>query len=150
MDMPTKNKTAEKVTVTSEIDIKSPISAVWEALTEPDLVKRYFFNVDIETDWSVGSEILYHGEWEGKKFEDKGYIREFEPEKTIAIDYLPSSTGIEDKPENYHRVTYELNAIKSGTHVLVSQDNTSPDSAKQHKKNWDIMLKGLKKMLEAK
>jgi uncharacterized protein YndB with AHSA1/START domain len=32
---------------------------VWRALTEPELVKEYFFGTTLVTDWAVGSPIVY-------------------------------------------------------------------------------------------
>jgi uncharacterized protein YndB with AHSA1/START domain len=61
---------------------------VWHALVEPDLVARYMHGTSVETDWSVGALIVWRGEWQGRRYEDKGEVLAFEPR-----DDWPSRTG---------------------------------------------------------
>lgn len=61
--------------------IKAPIEKVWEALINPKLVKQYFFGSNQETDWNVGSKILWTGEYEGTTYVDKGIVLEFLPKQ---------------------------------------------------------------------
>jgi Uncharacterized conserved protein len=58
----------------ASVTIDTPIDEVWNALTTPELIKRWFFGVDTETDWQVGSPLVHRGEWHGKPYEDKGMI----------------------------------------------------------------------------
>jgi uncharacterized protein YndB with AHSA1/START domain len=32
-----------------EVSIRAPIAEVWAAITQPDLIRRWFFGVDTET-----------------------------------------------------------------------------------------------------
>ncbi|HEX9242589.1 MAG TPA: SRPBCC domain-containing protein, partial [Anaeromyxobacter sp.] len=53
-------------------------------------------------------------------------------------------------PENYHTVTIELSSGSGGTQVVLTQDNNATEEAKQHsQENWEMMLAGLKKLLES-
>jgi uncharacterized protein YndB with AHSA1/START domain len=70
-------------TATASTTINAPASKVWDAMTKPELIKKYLFDTDVISDWKVGSPILYRGEWQGKHFEDKGKILELEPEKRL-------------------------------------------------------------------
>ena len=56
---------------TISVTIRAPIEEVWNALTTPEQIKRWFFGVDTETDWQVGSPLVHRGEWQGKRYEDK-------------------------------------------------------------------------------
>lgn len=52
-------------------------------------------------------------------------------------------------PENYHTVTIELSGEGAQTTVKLSQDNNATEEAREHsEKNWQMMLDGLKKLLE--
>ncbi len=53
------------------IDIKAPLAKVWEALTNPEIISQYMFGAEVTSDWQVGSDIYWRGEWKGKSFEDK-------------------------------------------------------------------------------
>ncbi len=58
-------------------------------------------------------------------------------------------SGLTDMPENYQTVTVELVSDGAGTTVSLSQDNNETEQAREHsKKNWKMMLDGLKKLLE--
>ena len=39
----------------ASIDIRAPVSQVWEALTTPRLIKQYFFGTDAISDWKEGA-----------------------------------------------------------------------------------------------
>src|SRR3954469_7153103 len=109
--------------------IKAPTTAVWEALTKPELIKKYFFGVDVLTDWKQGSPITYKGEWQGREVVDKGHVLEIEPNRLLVTDYFPGSSGLEDKPENYQGVTYQLEGEDGGTRLTVIQDRIPDEKA---------------------
>lgn len=143
------NKKAYVATVSTSI--KATPGDVWEALTNPKLLKKYFFGTDVKTDWRKGSLITYRGEWEGKTFEDKGYVLDVIPEKLLLTNFLSASSGDADVPENYHIVKYELMPEGEGTRLVLTQDNNKSEEAKTHsEKNWKIVFDSLKKMLETR
>ena len=67
----------------ASIIVHAPAAKVWEALTNPAMIKQYLFGTEAISDWKVGSPITYKGEWQGKQYEDKGTIVELEPEKRL-------------------------------------------------------------------
>ena len=146
-----------KSSITGKVNatIYAPASKVWEALTNPDLIKQYFFGTSTTTDWKPGSPIKFTGEWQGKTYEDKGTILAFEPEKLIRYSYWSSMSGIEDKPDNYVIVTYELsknngNSTNHGsTNITITQENIPDEKTKAHsEENWKKVIDGLKKLVE--
>ena len=139
----------DKFTAKATSTINAPVSKVWQALINPEIIKQYLFNTEVISDWKVGSPILYRGEWEGKAFEDKGKILEIEPEKTLKSTHWSPLSGVPDSPENYHTVTYTLADRGDSTEVTITQDNNASDEEKLHsEKNWQTVLKGMKNLLE--
>ena len=133
------------------IKIHATISKVWEALTDPEIIKKYFFGTNTITDWKVGSPIKFKGEWQGKSYEDKGTILEIQKNKLIKYDYWSSMSGIEDKPENYVIVTYQLSGEGKNVNLSVLQENIPDEKMKVHsEENWNKVLNGLKKVVEEK
>jgi uncharacterized protein YndB with AHSA1/START domain len=129
--------------------INASPSRVWEALTRPDLIKQYLFGTDVTTDWKVGSPITYKGVWQGKAYEDKGKILEVEPERLLVSTFWSALSGLPDVPENYNTVRYELSPEAGGTRLSIIQDNNTTQEAAEHsEQNWNIVLDGLKKLLE--
>lgn len=135
----------------SSIKIAAPPGKVWEALTKPELIKQYLFGTDVTTDWKVGSPITYKGEWQGKSYEDKGKVLRNEPGRLLESTFWSSLSGVPDLPENYQTVRYEISSEDGGSRVTITQDNNdSPESASHSEQNWQMVLEGMKKLLENK
>ena len=142
-----KNNIAAEVKTT----INAPVSKVWDALTKPEIIKQYFFGTDTITDWRPGSPIKFKGEWEGKKYEDKGTILEMNYQQLIKYNYWSSMSGIEDKPENYVIVTYKLSGEDYNVILTITQENIPDEKMKAHsEENWKKVLNDLKNLLEQK
>ena len=45
--------------ITSSTQIDAPIDVVWSAITTPSQIKRWFFGVDTDSDWTVGSQLVH-------------------------------------------------------------------------------------------
>ena len=136
-------------TSTARITIKASAEKVWDALTNPKIIKQYLFGTEASSDWKVGSSIIYKGVWEGKPYEDKGKIIELVPNKLLRSTYLSSFSGLADKPENYNTVTYTLSKADGGTELTVTQDNIQTKEAADHSEgNWASVLQTMKKLLE--
>jgi uncharacterized protein YndB with AHSA1/START domain len=129
--------------------INVPAPRVWDALTQPDLIKQYLFGTQVTTDWRVGSPITYEGVWDGKAYKDKGKVLEVEPGELLVSTFWSSMAGLPDLPENYQTVRYELAAEGTGTKVTIIQDNNAtPADADHSAQNWGMVLGGMKKLLE--
>ncbi|RFZ90879.1 SRPBCC domain-containing protein [Mucilaginibacter conchicola] len=140
----------EKLTLTTGISINAPQAEVWKGLTDPEIVKQYFFGTTVSSDWKAGSPITFSGEWEGKKYQDKGTIKEIDPGKYVKYSYWSSMSGTEDKPENYADVSYSLDENGGVTTLTLTQDNIKDEASRKHsEENWQMVLGGLKKILEA-
>lgn len=138
-----------KLTVNTEIKFKAPAAKVWQGLTDPAMVKEYFFGTNLESSWKVGEPITFSGEWEGNKYQDKGTILEIDPGKFLKYSYWSSMGGTEDKPENYANITYKLTEKDGVTTLAITQDNVKDEAAKEHsEQNWQGVFEGLKKMIE--
>jgi len=131
------------------IRIEGHPAEVWRALTTPELISEYLHGTKVKTDWKVGSPITYEGEWQGKKYEDKGKILQLVPEKVFQSTYWSSMGGKEDKPENYNKVTYTLSRLDGETLVTLIQDNIGSEKEKeQMESNWKGVLEKLKEVVE--
>jgi uncharacterized protein YndB with AHSA1/START domain len=134
---------------TARTEIHAPPSKVWQALTDPDQIQKYMFGSRVETDWKPGSPITWKGEYEGKKYEDKGEIVEVVQERRLKVTHFSPLSGQEDAPENYHTLVYELEESDGKTQVSLSQDNNPTEEAAEHSRaNWEKMLSGLKDVVE--
>jgi len=130
--------------------IHAPVSKVWDGLTLPELVKQYFFGTQLVTTWQPGTPIYFRGEWEGKPYEDKGTVLQYEAGKMLEYDYFSSWSDLEDLPENYQRITYRVKAKGNGTVLTITQRNIDTLEKKVHAaQNWAGLMTALKKMMES-
>lgn len=133
------------------ISIDVPVEKVWDALTNPEIVKKYLHDTNTVTDWKVGSPITWHGVWNGKPYEDKGVVLAYEPNRLLSTTHWSPLSGTEDKPENYHTVTYELTSSQNGsTHLVLTQSNNPTQEAADSmvKNGWMPILQIMKSLLE--
>ena len=140
----------EKFVAEKRITINASADAVWQALTDPALVKQYMHGTNMETSWKVGSAITWKGEWKGKAYEDKGKVLAVEPKRLLRTTHWSPMGGSEDKPENYHTVTYELTERGGRTILTLKQDNNASqeEADTMAEKNWGPVLEGLKTVAE--
>jgi len=136
---------------TTSVTIDAPAAKVWDALTSPDKVKQYMHGTEMSTDWKEGSPIRWRGEWQGRAYEDKGEVLEVKPQKLLRYTHWSPMGGSEDRPENYHTVTYKLSGQDGTTLLTLIQDNnpSREEAEKMAANNWAPVLQGLKKTAES-
>lgn len=133
----------------ASVTIMAPVEKVWDALTNPEQIRKYMFGTEVTTTWKEGSVITWKGNWQGKVYEDKGIILQHKPKRLLQYSHYSPLTGEIDTPENYHFITIELADKKDGVQVSIAQDNNPTEEARKHSENnWNQMLEGLKHLLE--
>ena len=138
-----------KLIAKTSTTIQAPVAKVWEALVTPATIKQYMFGTTVASDFKKGSPITWKGEWQGRKYEDKGVILDLQPQRKLAYSHFSPLSGLPEKPENFHNVTIELVDKGKQTLVSLSQDNNADEKERDHsQKNWEMMLSGLKKVVE--
>jgi uncharacterized protein YndB with AHSA1/START domain len=135
----------------AEVIVKAPPSTVWSALTDPEQVRSWMMGTTLTTDWQVGGPITWQGEMDGRPYEDKGEVLEVEAPSRLSMTHYSPLMGQEDRPENYHTVTYTLTPTRDGrTTVALEQDgNDSQEQADQFSQGWQQMLDSLKQTAES-
>ena len=134
---------------TKSVMIEARQTDVWKALTTPELIKEWFFGVDTETDWTVGSALVHRGVWQDKPYEDKGKILEFDPPRRMVHTHWSPMSGQPDEPANYQRVTWDLAEGTGVTTVTVIEENLPSEPAKTiSEQAWSTVLSNLKQLLE--
>ncbi|MCF2443960.1 SRPBCC domain-containing protein [Dyadobacter sp. CY345] len=134
----------------SAVSINAPIAKVWQALTQPELVKKWQFGSDLITDWTVGGEIRFRNNWEGQVFEQWGNILEFSPYEIIRYTLFFPRPDLEDRPENYFIMSYLLSEDEGVVTLVVNQEDNRPGSVQDTPNGEENqVLNGLKAFLEA-
>ena len=136
----------KKQSVSASITVNAPAAKVWQALTDPTIIKKYFFGTEAQSDWKVGSPLTFQGEWKGQQYKDKGVILQSKPNQVFQHTYWSSMSGMEDLPENYATITYKLSGNDQQTMLTVTQDKCK--DVEEAKQTWHTVLENLKKTVE--
>jgi uncharacterized protein YndB with AHSA1/START domain len=141
---------ADNFEARKSIRIAASVERVWQTLTDPDLVREYMHGTSLETDWNVGSPVAWSGEWKGQSYRDKGTVLAVERGSLLSYTHWSPLGGSEDRPENYHTVTFQLQPSGAGTTLDLIQDNNPTQEAAEQMadNNWGPMLDALKKVAE--
>lgn len=133
----------------SRITVNASKDKVWEALTNPEKVKAWQYGSELTTDWKVGSEIRFKSEWKGQIFEQWGTVLEFEPNEKLKYNLYAPRPDLEDKPENYFEMEYQLTEKDNETELLIFQEDNRPGAKQEPEQGEENpVLKMLKDLIE--
>jgi uncharacterized protein YndB with AHSA1/START domain len=108
---------------TSAVTINAPRDVVWAAVTLPHFVQLWQYGSELTTDWTVGGPIRFRAEWQGETFEQWGTVLEYDAPVRLRYSLFAPRSGLEDRPENYFTMTYELSDVDGGTRVTFIQQD---------------------------
>jgi uncharacterized protein YndB with AHSA1/START domain len=133
--------------------LKATPAEVWDALTNPEKTKKYFFHCKVFSDWEVGSTITFTGRiFLIKKIEMKGTIVEIIPEKLLK--YSLNNTNTKDGTSSFSIVTDTLSYENGKTTLIITDDVGQGEGAeeryKKSQKGWTKIIKGLRALLHKK
>ncbi|HEY9008570.1 MAG TPA: SRPBCC domain-containing protein [Ohtaekwangia sp.] len=117
------------------IAINAPSAIVWKALTEPELMKQWMaepeINLEIITNWKIGGPIITRG-FHHVAFENKGTVLQVVPEKVLQYNYLSSLSQLPDTPEHYSVIDFRLVAEQGKTIITVMINNFPTETIYKH------------------
>jgi uncharacterized protein YndB with AHSA1/START domain len=135
---------------TSSITINAPRESVWTVLTLPAHVRQWQYNSDLTTDWNVGAPIRLSSEWQGRVFEQWGTVLEFDVPARLRYSLFAPRPGLDDVPENYFTMTYDLSEVAGGTKVtFIHEDPRELDLIENNTDEDDPVLTALRDVAEA-
>jgi uncharacterized protein YndB with AHSA1/START domain len=158
--MPKEIITPDRDAIIAEIDISAPPSRVFEALTNPALLLRWFNDASCpvklwQMDARLGGSYCYET---GKgtrmvngvdEFTIHGEITEIDPPRLLVYTWIA----------NWHRdkdmktmVRWDLTPTESGTHVKVTHSGLAqePEASADYSGGWTSVVEKLKQFTEGK
>jgi len=136
----------------STAKIRASAKKVWLALTSPGLVKQWQYGSDLQTTWEVGTSIVFRNEWNDQVFEQKGTVLEFSPVSRLKYSLFVPRPDLQDIPEHYFFMIYELAESDGTTTLLVRQEDPRPAAPGESSGGDDgpDVLSTLKELVEVK
>ena len=135
------SKTMEKV---FEIYIKTTPERLWQAITDPEMRRKYTFGAIVTSDWSLGSR--YEGVGRGTPIFE-GENLEVDPPRRL-VQSFRALWGEDVKSEGTSRVTMEIEQVGDSCRLTVTHDQLREDANAQLYGGWPMVLSGLKTLLE--
>lgn len=136
---------AQRIHIVTHIAANSV--AVWNALTNPDMTQQYWGGMRIESDWKLGSRVLYRVDG---KITDENTALVVEPPHKLSYTFHPVFGEYAKEPAS--RVTFTI--VQAGDVVTLDtlHEGFPPNSVvfAACSKGWPSILSGLKALLEAK
>ncbi len=136
----------ERMEKVFEIYIKTTPERLWEAITDSEMRRKYWFGVGVNSDWTPGSHYeaahplapaaLYEGE-----------NREVDPPRRLVQSF--TALWSEDvTAEGTSRVTWEIEPIGDSCRLRVTHDQLRAEANEALYGGWPMVLSGLKTLLE--
>jgi uncharacterized protein YndB with AHSA1/START domain len=137
----------DKSTFVYVIYIRTTPEKLWQALTEPEFTRQFFFGTVQESEWKVGAA------WKivapDGTVADSGEILEMDPPRRLVLRWRNEHKP-EIKAEGDSRMTYELEPAGEMVKFTVLHEMNKPESKliKSVSNGWPIILSSLKSLLE--
>ena len=129
------------------IFIRTTPTKLWEALTEPEFIRQYWFNTTVECGWQKGSP------WKMTRpdgsLTDTGKIVEIDPPRRMVIHWL-NEWSSELKAEGPSRCTIDLEPVGKAVKLTITHEIDRPASKliTAVSGGWPRILSNLKSLLE--
>ena len=125
-----------------EIYIKTTPERLWEAITDSEMSRKYWFGVGVTSDWRAGSryERLHPLALEGENLE-------VDPRRRL-VQSFRALWSEDAKREWTSRVTWEIEPVGDSCRLTVTHDQLRQDAKVEIYGGWPQILSGLKTLLE--
>ena len=127
-----------------EIYIKTTPERLWQAITDPEMRRKYTFGAEVTSDWTAGSRYQAFGRgaaiFEGENLE-------VDPPRRL-VQSFQALWGEDVKSEGTSRVTWEIEPVGDSCRLTITHDQLREDANNQLYGGWPMILSGLKTLLE--
>ena len=140
---------SEKLVVEKSVKLNADIAKVWEALTNPEITKKYFFDCEAISDWQVGSPLIFKFMSDGQEIVPvKGVITAIEHNRLL--EHTCFTPENENELSKHTTVTYKFSSEDGITNLSVTQGEFGDEDTYNHTHaSWDKVLDGLKMIVES-
>ncbi|MGQ0570272.1 MAG: ArsR/SmtB family transcription factor [Armatimonadota bacterium] len=136
-------ETMEKV---FEIYIKTTPERLWQAITDPEMRRKYTFGVGVFSDWTPGSRYEGIPRQLGTPILE-GENLEVDPPRRL-VQSFRALWSDDVKHEGTSRVTWEIEPIGDSCRLTVVHDQLREGANAELYGGWPMVLSGLKTLLE--
>jgi uncharacterized protein YndB with AHSA1/START domain len=129
-----------------EIYIRTTPERLWEAITDPDIRRKYNFGAVVDSDWTVGSRLEMSAP-KAPGLLGEGEVLEVDPPRRL-VHTMTALWSDEVKREGASRVIWEIEPVGDSCHLTLTHDQLREGANEQIFGGWPMILSGLKTWLE--
>jgi uncharacterized protein YndB with AHSA1/START domain/DNA-binding transcriptional ArsR family regulator len=130
-----------------EIYIRTTAERLWQALTDGELTKQYYYGSEVRSDLAIGSPFRYFGA--GDHVVLDGEVIEVDPPRRLVTTFSAvwSPEVAADPPS---KLTWEIEPMGAACRLRMTHEGVAPDSAtaREVSGGWSHILSSLKTLLE--
>jgi predicted dithiol-disulfide oxidoreductase (DUF899 family)/uncharacterized protein YndB with AHSA1/START domain len=130
-----------------EVYIRTTPERLWQAITDPEMTRQYFYDSAVDSSWQVGAP-LNRLRPDGSRMVE-GEILEFDPPRRLVHTFVFTDSELEDR-DPPSRVTWEIVPVGQVCKLTLTHEHYAGESEtyKGTLTGWNPVLNGLKTLLE--
>ncbi|MGR3523236.1 MAG: SRPBCC family protein [Paracoccus sp. (in: a-proteobacteria)] len=128
--------------------IRTTPDKVFEAITRPEIARRYWGHENISDDWQPGSEWRHVRTNPARSVDLVGKVLESDPPRRLVLSWANESQ--QDDPAQFSRVTFDIEQQDRMVRLTVTHEYLQPGSGmlKGITEGWPLVLSSMKSLLE--
>ena len=130
-----------------QIFIQTTPEKLWQALTDVDLSRQYYFNTRVESNWQVGSSYTY--KYDTGEIMIQGEVLEADPFNRLVTTFQPFFAG-DEASQHISKVTFEIEEMGDTCKLKLTHDDLDPTHPLTQglMEGWAKICSSLKTLLE--
>lgn len=138
------------LTIHKAISIAASPESIFDALTNSDVIVKYYPLDSVISDWVVGGKVHYRGKANGTPFTDFGIIEILDRPSQYKYSYWSDNHGTTRTPENFSSICYQIEAHENYCTLNLSQEKIPSAELFEimNSSVWDFLLKNFKDYME--
>jgi len=127
--------------------IRTTPQRLWEALTDPEFTRQYWFGIGVESAWTQGAP------WTMRRsdgsIDTSGEVLEIDPPRRLVVRWH-NEWSAELKAEGPGRCTFDIEPMADAVKLTITHEIERLDSKLIHAVSggWPLVLSNLKSLLE--
>lgn len=128
--------------------IRTTPDKVFEAITRPEIARRYWGHENISDDWQPGSEWRHVRTNPARSVDLVGKVLESDPPRRLVLSWANESQ--QDDPAQFSRVIFDIDQQDRMVRLTVTHEDLQPGSGmlKGITEGWPLVLSSMKSLLE--
>ncbi len=130
-----------------ELYIRTTPERLWQAITDGELTRQYYFGSPIRSDWTQGARFEMTAPHDPSEIWVEGEVLEIDPPRRLVQSFQAHWDAAMEQ-ETPSRVTWEIEQQGEASRLRVTHEGLTAAAAQQVSGGWPQILSGLKTLLE--